>query len=353
MVANGASNGVAWETAANWSHSSPNHIELIFDDDQAQDDWFITPPLQLTAGKLYRVQFYYSADWIKDANSPASMEVRWAAQPTVAAMSGGQQIWDSPAFNWFQYRLGAGTVFPDQDGLYYIAWHGYSQKNQAGIIVDDITITEIDPAVSVFPYTENFDGVTAPALPQGWRVANGAANDVAWTNTDSTLAPSQPNAMKIALDSANAQDDWVISLPLALKAGAHYQVEFYYYISGANTDKLEVKWATAPTVAAMSAGQRIWSNAGLTGEDTGTTTEFSPATDGVYYIGWHSSSPAGQVFIYVDNIAITETRPLAVDLVTLGARPAAPVINPWIAGGAGALLAAALGRMVVSQPRCR
>ncbi len=60
--------------------------------------------------------------------------------------------------------------------------------------------TWADPTITALPYTENFDGVTAPALPAGWVVADGEINNGRqWTNTaNSYLAPSDPNVMVVS-----------------------------------------------------------------------------------------------------------------------------------------------------------
>ncbi len=103
--------------------------------------------------------------------------------------------------------------------------------------------TQADPTVTTFPYTQNFDGVTAPALPNGWSVVNGAtSNSVQWANTSTASARSAPNAMYIGYDSSNAMDDWFFSPPFNSPAGASYQVTFYYRAGSTSySERLEVQ----------------------------------------------------------------------------------------------------------------
>ncbi|HSN77793.1 MAG TPA: choice-of-anchor J domain-containing protein, partial [Anaerolineae bacterium] len=364
------------------------------------DDWFFSPPLQLSAGTTYGVEFYYRA--LRSYRSE-QMEVFWGTAPSPAGMTGGQ-IWSSPGFTNTDYAGALTTaVTPATAGVYYIGWHATS-PNGEGIHVDDVGVgippsscagnplpadgatgvgrnadlswsaaadatgyklyfgtdspptnlangidlgnattydpgsmaygalhtwrivpynaygeaagcpawsftTEANPVlVTTFPYTENFDGVTAPALPDGWEVANGAtANDVRWA-TNTAHPRSSPNAMAIAYDPDSALDDWFFSPPLQLTAGRVYQVKFYRRARNSDyTERLEVLWGTAPTAAGMTGGQ-IWNDSfsGTTYSQE-TTSLFTPAASGVYFIGWHGYSLANKRGIYVDDISLALT----------------------------------------------
>ncbi len=160
--------------------------------------------------------------------------------------------------------------------------------------------------VTSFPYTQNFDGVTAPTLPPGWTVADGSINSTRqWENASTPYARSAPNAMRIGWDSTYGMDDWFFSPPLQLTGGTPYQVTFYYRAASYHTQRMEVKWGTAPTVAGMTGGQ-IWDNPGFTNETyaQGTTSIFTPVSSGIYYVGWHGYSGANNWGMYVDDITV-------------------------------------------------
>ncbi len=50
--------------------------------------------------------------------------------------------------------------------------------------------------IVTLPYTQNFDGVTAPAMPAGWQVMVSPAGSDAIVNTDSSDAHSAPNSVR-------------------------------------------------------------------------------------------------------------------------------------------------------------
>ncbi|RYE90361.1 MAG: hypothetical protein EOO37_03155, partial [Cytophagaceae bacterium] len=78
--------------------------------------------------------------------------------------------------------------------------------------------------VSVYPYTQNFDGVTAPILPCGITVIDANSDGVMWNNLSSTTyASSTPNTMRYTGGSV-AANDWFFSNPLTMTAGQSYQL---------------------------------------------------------------------------------------------------------------------------------
>ncbi|HSN77792.1 MAG TPA: hypothetical protein VL334_22180, partial [Anaerolineae bacterium] len=304
-VADGAtSNNVQWANVfTNAARSTPNAMGIGSSFYYPMDDWFFSPPLQLTGGTPYQVTFYYLPGGTVYTER---MEVKWGTAPSAAGMTGGQ-IWNNPVLNNTSYAQGTSTAFtPDSTGIYYIGWHGYSEHGTSGITVDDITV-EPDPTVTSFPYTQNFDGVTAPALPTGWTVADGAtSNSIQWATT-SYNARSAPNAMYIGWDPVYFMDDWFFSPPLQLTGGAHYQVTFYYRAGNSIwTERMEVQWGTAPSAAFMTGGQ-IWDDPGFTNTSyaQGTSTTIIPDSTGIYYIGWHGYSAAAQLGILVDDITVS------------------------------------------------
>lgn len=155
------------------------------------------------------------------------------------------------------------------------------------------------------PWVENFDAVTAPAIPICMSVTDDNDDAVKWvTSTSSPL--SAPNAMRISYNSTLAMDDWFFSPGLNLVPGT-YNVSFFYRSSGASfPEALEVKWGTAPNAAGMTSAA-IFDNGNIVNsifaEGTGT---IAISTAGVYYVGWHGYSDADQFYLMVDDISITE-----------------------------------------------
>lgn len=157
-------------------------------------------------------------------------------------------------------------------------------------------------AVSL-PYVENFDGVTAPAIPSCMSVSNDNADAYQWV-TSTSYPRSGPNSMYIRWNSTLATDDWFYSPPLDLAPGT-YNVSFWYRGSSFYVEKLEVKWGTEASAAGMTNGP-IFDNdnilSDIYAEGTGT---FTVTVAGTYYVGWHGYSDADMYYIAVDDISIT------------------------------------------------
>jgi hypothetical protein len=168
--------------------------------------------------------------------------------------------------------------------------------------------------VTSFPYTENFDGVTAPTLPCGVTTLNVNNDSGAWTNNSSSNGNTTPNAMRYNYNLNNAADDWFFTNGITMTVGQSYQLQFKYK-SGSTTysEALEVKVGNAATVAAQTT--TLFSNTNIqnttysttaTGVLTGQIPLFTPTTTGVYYFGFHAISIPNQLNLYVDDLQVTE-----------------------------------------------
>ncbi len=167
--------------------------------------------------------------------------------------------------------------------------------------------TAYDCSAQTIPYSENFDGVTAPAIPLCMTVTNNNNDDKLWA-TNAATYKSAPNAMMIGYNSNLAMNDWFFSQPLSLQAGHLYTLRFYYRAQTATfTEKLEVKWGTSPDASNMTSGSLFDNNNISAVTWQLAEASFTPATTGTYYIGWHGYSDKDKHNLLVDDIAITET----------------------------------------------
>ena len=151
------------------------------------------------------------------------------------------------------------------------------------------------------PYTENFDGVTPPALPANWTVADGNADAIQW-ETYGSYANSLPNCLFIYYNSALAMDDWAFTPALNLTAGTVYSLQFKYR-SGGFTEKLAVHVGTSASVAGMG----VTPLTDLTFSNTSYATEtviLTVPTSGTYYLGFHGHSDADMYYIALDDISL-------------------------------------------------
>ncbi|HPT71585.1 MAG TPA: choice-of-anchor J domain-containing protein [Candidatus Cloacimonadota bacterium] len=177
--------------------------------------------------------------------------------------------------------------------------------------------TQADPTISSFPYTENFDAVTTPALPVGWTSETYSAPSINWV-TSGADPNSSPNSARIGYDYSNPLDDWLFSAPVQMVAGGFYTVTFMYDTSGSYPENLAVAVGTTQTATGMTnvlwAGEAIENDVYM----SQTVSYIAPA-DGNYYFGWHAYSDENMYYICVDDIVFNHpTEPaLSVDKTSM------------------------------------
>ncbi|MBC6612587.1 choice-of-anchor J domain-containing protein [Hymenobacter sp. BT507] len=191
-------------------------------------------------------------------------------------------------------------------------------STSASLFSAPVTFTTLctPPApLATFPYNENFDGVTAPALPCGFTVFDANTDGFTWT-TSTAAARSGANALTYNFNNQSlttAADDWVFTPALTLQAAQQYLLSFYYRVGTATTpERLEIKVGTAPTVAGMTT--TIFTNNNLTATTftQATAQPIRVATDGTYYVGMHVISAANSFRLSIDDVTLT-AGPLAVN----------------------------------------
>jgi hypothetical protein len=154
-----------------------------------------------------------------------------------------------------------------------------------------------------FPFTESLDNFTPPTT--GCLTQTNNNNDAITWGTSPSNPRSAPNSMYITKNATQPMNDWFYTPALELQGGITYLVSFWYRGSSpAYTEKLEVKWGSAPIPGSMMINP-IWSNSSIqTQTYTLGTATFTPDADGNYYIGWHGYSEANMGSIYVDDITL-------------------------------------------------
>src|SRR5207249_1173407 len=105
------------------------------------------------------------------------------------------------------------------------------------------------------PYTQNFDGVTQPAIPTCMSVTDNNSDTYKWKtctatslgNSTSITPVSGANQMGIPYNASAAMDDWFFLPGINLTGNTAYRLSFYtraYTYSG-DDERLEVKYGTA------------------------------------------------------------------------------------------------------------
>ena len=190
-----------------------------------------------------------------------------------------------------------------------------SQSTQVGPL--NFSINCAGGAVATYPYSEDFNSSLPPVLPCDYAVLDVNGDGCKWSNpTNTPGVPSNgpaPYAMRYTYNALNPANDWFFTRGLQMQAGMNYQLQFKYRAGSISyPEGLEVKIGTAATIAGQT--QTLFTHAGFThlsyltttpGSSAGQVASFSPATSGVYYLGFHAISQANMLYLYVDDIQVT------------------------------------------------
>lgn len=135
------------------------------------------------------------------------------------------------------------------------------------------------------PWTEKFDN--ASSLNMFTIVdANNDGSTWGWSRFNT-------KAVTYTYNDKNAADDWLITPPIALKAGKKYKLTFDEHVTNSNyPEKLEIKYGKGLDYTAYT---EVMSKTTFTNADFETKTIYiTPTTDGNYHIGFHACSGAGK-----------------------------------------------------------
>jgi len=156
-----------------------------------------------------------------------------------------------------------------------------------------ITLGPVEPA-----WSEDF---ATSASISGWTIVNGNNDSYKWAYNSSGYVALEGSS---SASSGLVHDDWLIAPPVRLEGGKTYPVSIDARCYHASCpDKFEIKAgssASAETLTVEVLGE-------TTVDGTAFTTysgEFTPETDGLYYIGIHGISAAPCYRLSVDNFSV-------------------------------------------------
>ncbi len=98
------------------------------------NNWFISPPFVVEAGKEYKVNFYY-----KNAvqGQTESVNVYWGQTPFINDLN--NMVYQGQTNDIDNWKMGSGLVQPDYDGIMYLGF--YTNNSQGyGLFLDDFRI---------------------------------------------------------------------------------------------------------------------------------------------------------------------------------------------------------------------
>ena len=137
---------------------------LPYNSSKDADDWLITPPVRLKKGNTYKVSFFI---YTESGSYKEKIEVKWGTSATPEGLT--EVILEPYEFSSlsnvpFEYYL-----TPEADGIYYIGFHGISEKYKYGLYVGEISISEgtnlgAPAAVTDFSVVPDYNGANKATL---------------------------------------------------------------------------------------------------------------------------------------------------------------------------------------------
>lgn len=155
-----------------WNYGFGNpHMRLNYNSAKASDDWLITPPINFKGGREYNLAFKSHGRDIY----PEKIEVKYGTANTVEGMT--NEILPVTVMTKDTTVFSGLTFTPSEDGIYYIGFHGCSDKDMFWTKVDSIdiqaTVLSTTPDAPVITVTPGNKGaltavitVTAPTKNQ-------------------------------------------------------------------------------------------------------------------------------------------------------------------------------------------
>jgi hypothetical protein len=122
------------------AHTAPNAIHMSFNPSVDANDWLFTPPLQMQAGGVYTLSFWYKAV-DTGFGTVEKMKIHAGTMPTNVNME-ADPIWGNGEIINEDYVLDSVQYYPSASGVYYFGFHAYSEPFQFLLAMDDVTITQ-------------------------------------------------------------------------------------------------------------------------------------------------------------------------------------------------------------------
>jgi Cleaved Adhesin Domain len=142
---NGNADPAVWDVIANspnspmTAHSAPNAMHMSFNASYSASDYLFTPGVEMTAGGSYVLTFWVR---INDGGFVTSENLRvLATSDQDSTTQVGEVLIDLPGLTNNAYEEQTVTFVPTTSGVFYFAFHAYSEPFQFLLMVDDVSVT--------------------------------------------------------------------------------------------------------------------------------------------------------------------------------------------------------------------
>ena len=175
-------------------------------------------------------------------------------------------------------------------------------------------------AATNVPYVQDFESVTTPALPNCTSNQNvGAGNN--WVTSSPAGNGFTSKNLTYVFNSTNPANVWFYIQGLNLTGNVTYRLTYRYGNNGGATyvEKLKVAYGSSALATAMTNPLADHPNITNSTASITNTVDFTPATSGVYYIGFQCYSATDRNRLFVDDIRV--------ELAPTCFPPTAPVVS--------------------------
>lgn len=155
------------------------------------------------------------------------------------------------------------------------------------------------------PYNQNFDTTAVNAIPNCTATVDDNTDGTSW-RVQAINPASAPRALYLNKNTTVAMDDWFFLPGLKLDGGTAYRLFFRYNstATGGLSERLRVRLGNGQSVAQMSITILDLPNITNTIYQS-AFVDFTPVTNGVYYLGFQGYSAANQSYLVLDDISVT------------------------------------------------
>ncbi len=295
--------GTGWKPGGFTAHSVCMTNSLATQD---ADDWLISVPVKLEAGKYYKLSFEAGMTLNRTEDL---MEVRLGTDATVESMTTElMPVYSIPcndkAFIKQEQQFGVAA-----DGEYYIGFHVVTKAGQGGTVkLCNFGIEECEAPV-VLP--ENTIEVPfSHTLGKNTEVKDYTVIDGDGDGTEWKPGGFSDSSAIMTSKATNDCDDWLISVPVKLEAGKDYTLSFDSYMNFEKIeDLMEVRLGSDVTPEAMTTELVPVFSIKYNNKKAETKTQtFTVDATGAYYFGFHAVSKAGQGGVLrLSNFSVVES----------------------------------------------
>lgn len=147
--------GRTWAYRTDDLGSAQDGVVIGYNREMPMDDWLVTPPLRLEAGKAYRMTIEFATRTTDDE----TFEIKLGSAPTAQAMT--IPVIEATSFRDANFRQFEGYIVAPESGRYYLGVHACSPANTYRLYVRNLNIAAGESAAGPAAPTD-FYGVPDP-----------------------------------------------------------------------------------------------------------------------------------------------------------------------------------------------